>query len=73
MHHNPGIFYCIWSAMAIETTFMCYVHGRSEIIGLSLKPEAVKTWAFRMHVCNSVLNNLDIMWDSDTLMTGQTS
>ena len=73
MHHNPGIFNGIWSDMAIETTFMRYGHGRSGIIGLTLKPEAVKTWAFSMHACNSVLNNLDNMRDSDASVTGQSS
>ena len=72
MHHNPGIFNGIWSDMAIETIFMRYGHGRSGITWLTLKPEAVKTWAFSMHACNSILKNLDIKRDSDETVTGIT-
>ena len=45
MHHNPGLFNGIWSDMAIETTFMRYGHGQSGIIGITLRPETLKTWA----------------------------
>ena len=73
MHHNPGIFNGIWSDMAIETTFMRYGHGQSGIIGLTLKPEAVKTWAFSMHACNTIVNNLDVMRDDDYSVIGELS
>ena len=71
MHHIPGIYNGIWSDMAIETTFMRYGHGKSGIIGLTLKPEAVKTWAFSMHACNSVVNKLEDMRDADPSVKGQ--
>lgn len=46
MHHNPGIFNGIWSDMAIETTFMRYGHSKNGIVGITLKPETLKTWAY---------------------------
>ena len=61
MHHIPGVFNCIWSDMAIETTFMRYGHSRQGIVGVTLKPEAVKTWAYSSHSCHSLLNNLNVM------------
>ena len=48
MHHNPGLFNGIWSDMAIETTFMRYGHGQSGIIGITLRPETLKTWAYSL-------------------------
>jgi hypothetical protein len=47
--------------MAIETTFMRYGHGQSGIIGVTLKPNTVNTWAYSMHACNTVVSNLDEM------------
>ena len=61
MHHNAGLFNCIWSDMAIETTFMRYGHGQSGIIGITLIPETLKTWAHSLHACNTVVSNLDQM------------
>ena len=45
MHHVPGLWNGIWSDMFIETTFMRYGHGPQGIIGITLKPETLKTWA----------------------------
>ena len=50
MHYRPGIWNGIWSDMYIETTFMRYGKGPKGIIGITLKPSAVKRWAFSMHV-----------------------
>ena len=61
MHHNPGLFNGIWSDMAIETTFMRYGHGQSGIIGITLRPETLKTWAYSLHACNTIVSNLDLM------------
>ena len=61
MHHNPGLFNGIWSDMAIETTFMRYGHGQSGIIRITLRPETLKTWAYSLHACNTVVSNLDAM------------
>ncbi|KAK5918218.1 hypothetical protein CgunFtcFv8_002999 [Champsocephalus gunnari] len=55
----------IWSDMAIETTFMRYGHGQNGIIGITLRPETLKTWAYSMHACNKVVGNLDSMRDHE--------
>ena len=61
MHHNAGINNGIWSDMTIETTFMWYGHGHSGIIGVTLKPETVTTWAYSMHACNTLVSKVDLM------------
>ena len=61
MHHNPGVFNGIWSDMAIETTYMRYGHGKSGIIGITLRPETLKIWAYSIHACNTVVRHLDLM------------
>ena len=52
MHYVPGLWNGIWSDMFIETTFMRYGHGPGGIIGITLKPEALKTWALSLHICS---------------------
>ena len=61
MHRNAGLFNGIWSDMAIETTFMRYGHGKSVIIGIILRPETLKTWAYSLYACNTVVSNMDQM------------
>ncbi len=58
---NAGLFKGIWSDMAIETTFMRYGHGhgQSGVIGITMRPETLKTWAYSLHACNTVVINLD--------------
>ncbi len=51
--------------MAIETTYMRYGHGCSGIIGLTLKPESLKTWSYSLHTCNSIVRDLDKMRDDE--------
>ncbi|KAK5922319.1 hypothetical protein CgunFtcFv8_019592 [Champsocephalus gunnari] len=65
MHHRSGLFNGIWSDMAIETTFMRYGHGQNGIIGITLRPETLKTWAYSMQACNKVVENLDSMRDHE--------
>ncbi|KAK5899937.1 hypothetical protein CesoFtcFv8_009360 [Champsocephalus esox] len=65
MHHRSGLFNGIWSDMAIATTFMRYGHGQNGIIGITLRPETLKTWAYSMHACNKVVGNLDLMRDHE--------
>ena len=43
MHHVPGLWNGIWRDMYIETNFMRYGHGPGGIIGITLKPEILKT------------------------------
>ena len=52
MHHVPGLWNGIWSDMFIETTFVRYGHGPGGIIGITLKPETLKTWALGLHICS---------------------
>ncbi|KAG1683695.1 hypothetical protein GQR58_009834 [Nymphon striatum] len=47
--------------MAIETTFMRYGHSKSGIVGITLKPETFKTWAYSLHTCHGILDDLDEM------------
>lgn len=54
MRHNPGIWNGIWSDMFIESTFMRYGHGKGGIIGITLKPETLKTWALSLHICSKL-------------------
>ena len=61
MHHNAGLFNGIWSGMAIESTFMRYGHGQSGIIGITLRHETLKTWAYSLHACKTVVSNMDQM------------
>ena len=58
MRHVPGIWNGIWSDMYIETTFMRYGHGKRGIIGITLKPETLKTWALSLHICSHLEANL---------------
>ena len=72
MHHNAGLFNGIWSDMAIETTFMRYDHGQGEIIGITLKPEILKTWAYSLHTYHGIIDDLNEMRDNERL-SAQTS
>lgn len=65
MHHNAGLFNCIWSDMEIETTFMRYCHDKNGIIGITLQPETLKTWAYSIHACNKMVRNLDVMRNNE--------
>ena len=72
MHHNPGIFNGISSDMAIETTFMRYGHGQGGIIGITLKPETLKTWAYSLNTCNKVVHSLTTMREKDQQLSQTT-
>ena len=61
MRHKPGIWNGIWSDMYIKTSFMRCVKGQKGIIGITLKPSAVRCWAFSMHVCCQVANDVATM------------
>ena len=57
--HQRGLWNAIWSDMFIETTFMRYGKGPGGLIGVTLKPKAVK------NICNQVLKDLDEVRDRD--------
>ncbi|KAG0714324.1 hypothetical protein GWK47_014367 [Chionoecetes opilio] len=65
LRHIPGIWNGIWSDMYIEITFMRYGHGKGGIIGITLKPETLKTWALSLHLCSKLESNLSEMVDGD--------
>lgn len=56
--HHSGIWNGIWTDMLIETTFMRYGHGPSGIIGITLKPSALKRWALSLHICCQLTKDL---------------
>ena len=65
MRHVRGIWNGIWSDMFIETTFMRYGHGKGGIIGITLKPETLKTWALSLHICSVLESDLADMANSE--------
>jgi hypothetical protein len=54
MTHIPGIWNGIWSNKYVKTTFMRYGHGKGGIIGITLQPETLKTWALSLHICSKL-------------------
>lgn len=56
--HRKGLWNGIWTDMLIESTFMRYGHGRSGIVGITLKPETLKTWALSRHICSQLVEDL---------------
>ncbi len=58
MRHMDGLWNGIWSDMFIESTFMRYGHGQLGIIGITLKPETLKTWALSRHICSRLMEDL---------------
>lgn len=63
MRHKKGLWNGIWSDMYIETTFMRYGKGPRGIIGVTMRPETLKKWAFSMHICSRILQDLSDMTD----------
>lgn len=59
MRHNPGLWNAIWSDMWIETTFMRFGHSQGGIIGITLRPETLKTWALSLHICSQLELDLE--------------
>ena len=45
---------------------MRYGHGRAGIVGITLKPETLKTWALSRHVCSQLMEDLaELRGESD--------
>ncbi len=66
MRHMKGLWNGIWSDMFIESTFMRYGHGRAGIVGITLKPETLKTWALSRHICSQLMEDLaELRGESD--------
>ena len=52
--------------MFIESTIMRYGHGRSGIVGITLKPGTLKTWALSHHIYSQLKEDLaELRADSD--------
>ncbi|KAJ4947494.1 hypothetical protein JOQ06_009529 [Pogonophryne albipinna] len=52
--HICRIWNGLWSDQFIESTFMRYGHSAGGIIGITLKPEALKIWVLSRHIgCKS--------------------
>ena len=47
--------------VAIDRARFGKVSCGSGIIGITLIPETLKTWAYSLHACNTVVSNLDQM------------
>ena len=58
MRHMNDNWYGIWIDMCIESTFMKYGHGRAGIIGITLKPETLKTLALSRHTCSQLVEGI---------------
>lgn len=61
MRHQKGVFNGIWSDMHIETTFMRHGKGPRGLVGITLKPKAVKQWSLSLHACSQILQDLEEM------------
>ena len=61
MRHQKGFFNGIWSDMHIETTFMRHGKGPRGLVGITLKPKAVKQWSLSLHACSQILQDLEEM------------
>ena len=51
--------------MMIETTFMRYGKGPRGMIGITLKSETLKTWAFSLHTGSLVSNDISNMTSNE--------
>ena len=51
--------------LQIETTYMRYGHWDGGITGITLNDECVKTWAYGIHICSTILQDLNEMGDVD--------
>ena len=64
MRHQTGLWNGMWSDMFIETTFMRYGHGPGGLIGITVKPSALKHWALSLHICSHLIKDLAEMKDA---------
>ena len=69
MKHVPGIGNGICIDMYIETTFMRYGHGKGGIIGITRKPEALKTLALSLHIYGSLVSDIATLVNGEKIST----
>ena len=67
VHHQEGIWNAMWIDMLIETTFMRYGKGPTELIDVTIKPRAGHIWAKSFYSYNTVLKDLDDMREKKVL------
>ena len=58
--------------MFIETTFMRYGHGPRGIIGITLKPETLKTWALGLHICSRLEQDIADITEGERVTSQET-
>lgn len=63
MHHNTGVFNGLWSDMA---TFMRCGHSKLRIVGIILKPQTLKIWAYSLHTCHTIVYDVNDMRSEDS-------
>ena len=63
--HTPCIWNGIWTDMMMETIFMRQGKGPSGIIGVTLKPNSLKTWALSLHICSVLAKDISDMTSDD--------
>ena len=51
----------MWTDMMIETTFMRYGKCPRGLIGITLKPNAMKTWALSLPICCCIHKDIRVM------------
>jgi len=65
MHHLRRLWNGIWSDQFILNTLMRFGHSSGGIIGITLKPEALKVWALSRHICCQILMSLKEIEDGE--------
>lgn len=58
IRHTPGTWNAMWTDMTIETTFMRYGKDLRGIIGMTMKPNTLKTWALSLHSCSVLIKDV---------------
>ena len=65
-HTRAAIWNGIWTDMMIdETTFMRYGKSPNGIIGITLKPNTLKTWALSLQLCRVLAKDISDMTSDD--------
>jgi hypothetical protein len=59
--HMQCVWNGIWSDMFIEITLMRYDHSHGAIIGITLRPETLKTWALGLHTRSKLVEDIACM------------
>ena len=65
MHHQYGLWNDIWSDLFIETAYMRYGKGPSDIIGSTLNDNTLAIWALSLGIFGQMRRNLETVQDGD--------